>query len=141
MADSRTLLITGASTGIGAATARQAAAAGWNVVVSARSEDKLEQLAGELGDNALAQRCDVTEYDDQERLVNAALQRFGQIDAVFANAGFGAARGFQKEDPDFWRSMVLTNVLGVAYTVRATMPHIAAGAPRLAPTRARRAPR
>src|SRR3954452_819713 len=119
-----TLLITGASTGIGAATARQAAAAGWNVVVSARSEDKLERLAGELGDNALAQRCDVTEYDDQERLVNAALQRFGQIDAVFANAGFGAARGFQKEDPDFWRSMVLTNVLGVAFTIRPTIGHL-----------------
>ena len=119
-----TLLITGASTGIGAATARQAAAAGWNVLVSARSEDKLEQLASELGDSALAQRCDVTEYDDQERLVQAALDRFGRIDAVFANAGFGAARGFQKEDPDFWRSMVLTNVLGVAYTIRATIGHL-----------------
>src|SRR3954470_16924397 len=126
MADSRTLLITGASTGIGAATARQAAAAGWNVALGARSEDKLSDLAGELGDNALAQRCDVTNYEDQERLVQAALDRFGRIDAVFANAGFGAARGFQKEDPEQWRSMVLTNVLGVAYTIRATMPHIAA---------------
>src|SRR3954467_2772035 len=110
-----TLLITGASTGIGAATARQAAAAGWNVVLSARSEDKLQQLAGELGDNALAQRCDVTDYADQERLVEAALDRFGRLDAVFANAGFGAARGFQKEDPEQWRSMVFTNVLVVAY--------------------------
>jgi NADP-dependent 3-hydroxy acid dehydrogenase YdfG len=124
MPDSRTLLITGASTGIGAATARQAAAAGWNVVVSARSEDKLSQLATELGDSALAQRCDVTEYDDLERLVQAALDRFGRIDAVFANAGFGAARGFQKEDPEQWRSMVLTNVLGVAYTIRATIGHL-----------------
>src|SRR5919205_157001 len=119
-----TLLITGASTGIGAATARQAAAAGWNVVLSARSEDKLSDLAGELGDSALAQPCDVTEYGDQERLVAAALERFGQIDAVFANAGFGAARGFLEEDPDHWRSMVLTNVLGVAFTIRATLPHI-----------------
>src|SRR4051794_28785029 len=125
MADDRVLLITGASTGIGAATARQAVAAGWKVVVSARSEDKLRELVAELGDdNALAQRCDVTEYDDQERLVAAALDRFGRIDAVFANAGFGAARGFLKEDPDQWRSMVLTNVLGVAFTIRATMPHI-----------------
>jgi NADP-dependent 3-hydroxy acid dehydrogenase YdfG len=124
MTEPRTLLITGASTGIGAATARQAAAAGWNVVVSARSEDKLEQLAGELGDNALAQRCDVTEFDDQERLVQAALDRFGRIDAVFANAGFGAARGFEKETPEQWREMILTNVLGVAYTIRATIPHL-----------------
>jgi NADP-dependent 3-hydroxy acid dehydrogenase YdfG len=124
MTDPRTLLITGASTGIGAATARQAAAAGWNVVVSARSEDKLEQLAGELGSGALAQRCDVTEFADQERLAQAALDRFGRIDAVFANAGFGAARGFEEEDPEQWRSMILTNVLGVAYTIRATIPHL-----------------
>ncbi len=124
MAD-RVLLVTGASTGIGAATARQAVAAGWKVVVSARSEDKLRELAQELGeDNALAQRCDVTEYEDQERLVEAALERFGRIDAVFANAGFGAARGFLKEDPDHWRSMILTNVLGVAFTIRATLAHI-----------------
>src|SRR3954470_17992457 len=120
-----TLLITGASTGIGASTARQAVAAGWRVVLAARSEDKLGELARELGeDHALAQRCDVTEFGDQERLVAAALDRFGRIDAVFANAGFGAKRGFLEEDPDFWRSMVLTNVLGVAYTIRATLPHL-----------------
>jgi NADP-dependent 3-hydroxy acid dehydrogenase YdfG len=119
------LLITGASTGIGAATARQAAEAGWKVVVSARSEDKLEELAGEIGgDDVLAQRCDVTDFSDQERLVKATLDRFGQIDAVFANAGFGAKRGFLEESPEFWREMVLTNVLGVAYTIRATLPHI-----------------
>src|SRR3954451_20366797 len=103
--DDRVLLITGASSGIGAATARQAVAAGWKVVLAARSEDKLGELAGELGeDSALAQRCDVTEFEDQERLVAAALERFGRIDAVFANAGFGAKRGFLEEDPDFWRS-------------------------------------
>src|SRR4051794_32694727 len=123
--DHRVLLITGASTGIGAATARLAAAAGWKVVASARSEDKLRDLVQELGDDAaLAQRCDVTDFADQERLVEAALDRFGRIDAVFANAGFGAKRGFLEEDPDFWRSMVLTNVLGVACTIRATMPHL-----------------
>jgi NADP-dependent 3-hydroxy acid dehydrogenase YdfG len=55
--------------------------------------------------------------------VAAAIERFGRIDAAFANAGFGAARGFLKEDPDQWRQMVLTNVLGVAYTIRAVMPH------------------
>jgi NADP-dependent 3-hydroxy acid dehydrogenase YdfG len=124
MAD-RVLLITGASTGIGAAAARQAAAAGWKVALGARSEDKLKELASELGeDDALAQACDVTEFADLERLVVATLERFGRIDAVFANAGFGAARGFLKEDPDQWRSMVLTNVLGVAFTIRATMPHM-----------------
>jgi NADP-dependent 3-hydroxy acid dehydrogenase YdfG len=124
MTDPRTLLITGASTGIGAATAKAAVADGWQVVLSARSEDKLRALADELGDDkTLVVRCDVTEWDDQQRLVAEALDRFGTIDAAFANAGFGAKRGFLEEDPDFWRSMVLTNVLGPALTIRAVLPH------------------
>ncbi len=124
MSDGRVLLVTGASTGIGAATARRAVARGFRVVLAARSEDKLAALARELGEeNALAQRCDVTEFGDQEALVAAALDRFGRIDGAFANAGFGAQRGFLKEDPDQWRQMVLTNVLGVAYTIRAVLPH------------------
>src|SRR2546430_8770479 len=122
--DDRVLLITGASTGIGAATARAAVADGWSVVLAARSEDKLKQLAAELGDeHTLVQRCDVTEFGEQEALVQAALERFGRIDAAFANAGFGATRGFLEESPEQWRSMVLTNVLGAAYTIRAVMPH------------------
>src|SRR4051794_34675578 len=124
MPDERVMLITGASTGIGAATARHAVAAGWRVALAARSEDKLSELVGELGEEqALAHSCDVTEFGDQEALVGAALERFGRIDAAFANAGFGAARGFLKEDPEQWRQMVLTNVLGVAYTIRAVLPH------------------
>jgi NADP-dependent 3-hydroxy acid dehydrogenase YdfG len=124
MAAERVMLITGASTGIGAATARHAVEAGWKVVLAARSEDKLAALVGELGqENALAHRCDVTGFGDQEALVAASVERFGRVDAAFANAGFGAARGFLKEDPESWRSMVLTNVLGVAYTIRAVMPH------------------
>ena len=124
MADDRVLLITGASTGIGAVTARRAVERGWRVVLGARSEDKLSRLAEELGqDNALAQPCDVTEWDDQEALVAATLERFGRLDAVFANAGFGAKRGFLEETPEQWRSMVLTNVLGVAYSIRAALPH------------------
>jgi NADP-dependent 3-hydroxy acid dehydrogenase YdfG len=119
------LIITGASSGIGAATARHAVRDGWNVVISARSEDKLRSLVAELGeDHAMAVRGDVTEFGDQELMVSQALERFGQIDAVFANAGFGAKRGFLEETPEFWREMVLTNVLGVAYTIRATLPHI-----------------
>ena len=124
MGDERVLLITGASTGIGAETAHQAVAAGWRVALGARSEGKLEELAGDLGeDNALAHRCDVTEWPEQEAFVAAALDRFGRLDAVFANAGFGAKRGFLEETPEQWRSMVLTNVLGVAYSIRAALPH------------------
>jgi NADP-dependent 3-hydroxy acid dehydrogenase YdfG len=126
MTEQRVLLITGASTGIGAATARAAASVGWRVALSARSEDKLRALADEIGggDQALVVRCDVTDWDDQQRLVAQTLERFGRIDAAFANAGFGAKRGFLEEDPELWRSMVLTNVLGPALTIRAVLPHL-----------------
>jgi NADP-dependent 3-hydroxy acid dehydrogenase YdfG len=123
--DERVLLITGASSGIGAATAQAAFDEGWNVALAARSEDKLRQLAERLGrdDRVLVRRCDVTEWEDQQALVDATLERFGRIDAAFANAGFGAKRGFLEESPEFWRSLVLTNVLGPAYTIRAVLPH------------------
>jgi NADP-dependent 3-hydroxy acid dehydrogenase YdfG len=125
MGDERVVMITGASTGIGAATARQAVEAGWRVALGARGEDKLAALAEELGSEAaLARRCDVTELAHQEALAGAALERFGRLDAVFANAGFGAKRGFLEESPEHWRSMVLTNVLGVAFSIRATLPHL-----------------
>jgi NADP-dependent 3-hydroxy acid dehydrogenase YdfG len=124
--DSKVFLITGASTGIGAATARHAAREGYRVVLAARSEDKLDALAQEIGGDgrALAVGCDVTEWDQQEALVRRAIEHFGRIDVVFANAGFGGARGFLKESPEHWRDMVLTNVLGVAYTIRATLPEL-----------------
>lgn len=116
-------LITGASSGIGEATARRAVEAGYRVVLGARSLDKLEALVAELGsDHAVAQRCDVTEWADQEALVAAALDRFGRLDVALANAGFGAKRGFLEESPEFWKSMVLTNVYGCALTIRATLP-------------------
>ncbi len=126
MADEPVFLITGASSGIGAETARQAAAAGYRVVLAARSGDALAELARELGGDrhALAVTCDVTEFEQQVAMTRAALDAFGRIDVVFANAGFGATRGFLEESPEHWRSMILTNVLGVALTVRATLPHL-----------------
>ncbi len=95
-------------------------------MLAARREDKLNSLAEELGgaERAVAVRCDVTEWDQVEALASAAVEAFGGYDSVFANAGFGAARGFLEESPEHWRSMVLTNVLGVAYTIRATLPHL-----------------
>jgi NADP-dependent 3-hydroxy acid dehydrogenase YdfG len=119
------LLITGASTGIGAATARHAVEAGWQVALGARSEDKLSALADELGggEQAIAQRCDVTDWDDQQALVKTALDRFGALDATFANAGFGAKRGFLEESVEHWKAMVDTNVYGCALTIRAALPH------------------
>ncbi len=116
-------LITGASSGIGAATARHAAQAGHRLVLAARSTDALEALAAELGgpERAIAVSCDVTEWEEQEGLVARALDAFGRLDVAFANAGFGAARGFLAESPEHWRAMVLTNVYGAALTVRATI--------------------
>ena len=119
------LAITGASTGIGAATARHAVKAGWQVVLGARSLDKLEALAEELGGeaNALAVRCDVTDWDDQREFVRTAVEGYGGLDAMFANAGFGAKRGFLEESVEHWRSMIETNIYGCALTIRATLPH------------------
>jgi len=126
MADDPVFLITGASSGIGAATARRAAQAGHRLVLAARSTDRLTALAAELGgdERAIAVTCDVTQFDQQEAMVAAALEAFGRIDIAWANAGFGAARGFEKESPEQWRAMVLTNVLGCAYTIRATIPSL-----------------
>ena len=119
------LLITGAGSGIGAATARSAAGT-YRLVLSGRRLEPLQELVEELGgaERAIAVRCDVTEWDQVEAMTTAALEAFGRIDAVFANAGFGASRGFLEESPEHWRSMVLTNVYGVALTIRATLPHL-----------------
>src|SRR5690349_22528411 len=127
MADSPVFVITGASSGIGAATARQAVEAGYRVVLAARSKDKLDGLVSELGDDkALAVETDVTEWEANEALIAAAQDTFGRVDVVFANAGFGAKRGWLEETPEHWRDMVLTNVLGAAYTVRAAIPELKA---------------
>jgi NADP-dependent 3-hydroxy acid dehydrogenase YdfG len=93
-------------------------------VLAARRIERLEALAEELGGEkrALAIRCDVTEWPDQEAVAQAALSRFGQIDVAMANAGFGAERGFLAGTPEHWKAMVLTNVYGVALTIRATLP-------------------
>ena len=116
-------LITGASTGIGAATARQAAQAGYRVALAARREDKIAALAEELGgeDRAIAVPTDVIEWDQVEALVARTLEAFGRLDVAFANAGFGATRGFTEETPEQWKSMILTNVYGAALTIRATI--------------------
>jgi len=125
MAEQPVLVITGASTGIGAATARRAIEFDHRVVLAARSEDKLEALAQDLGgeEKAIAVRCDVTSWDDQQALVKAALDRFGRMDSYFANAGFGATRGFLEESVEHWKAMIDTNVLGSALSIRASLGH------------------
>ncbi len=118
------LAITGASAGIGAQVARAAVAEGWRVVVCARRTRLLNDLVAELGgvDHAVAVTADVTEWDDVQRIPVTALEAFGRLDAVLANAGFGATRGFMSESPEHWKDMVLTNVYGAALTLRACIP-------------------
>ena len=124
-ADAPVLAITGASSGIGAAAARHAADAGYRLVIGARNAERLADLAGELGgeERAVTLRCDVTSWEDQQALVAAALERFGRLDAFLANAGFGAKRGFLEESVEHWKAMIDTNVLGVALSIRAALPH------------------
>ncbi|MGK2956727.1 MAG: SDR family oxidoreductase [Solirubrobacterales bacterium] len=123
----KVLLITGAGSGIGAATARLLAGK-YRLVLAGRRIEPLEELAVELGgsDRVLVTTCDVGEWDQVQAMTASALNTFGRIDAVFANAGFGASRGFLNESPEQWKSMVLTNVLGPALTIRATLSHMLA---------------
>ena len=121
----QTLLITGASSGIGAATVRAAVKAGWQVALLARSRDALEKLAAELGDAALALPCDITERDQLSEAVAKTVERFGGLDAVYANAGKGSSSpGIEQGDPDDWHAMIHLNVLAVLTTAHATLPHL-----------------
>jgi len=121
----KTLFITGASSGIGAATARLAVAKGWQVGLFARSRDKLDALAGELGDKALVLPGDVTDFDNLKEAIATFVDRTGGLDAAFANAGMGlSAAGTEAGDPEEWKRMIGVNVLGVLWTVMAAMPHL-----------------
>ena len=122
----RSMLITGASSGIGAATARAAVRAGLNVALLGRSKERLDALVAELGpEHALALPGDATEFEQQARAVEAAVARFGGLDVVFANAGTGISKpGTEHGDPEEWRRVIAINVMGVLWTVKLTLPHL-----------------
>ncbi|KAA9148734.1 SDR family NAD(P)-dependent oxidoreductase [Amycolatopsis acidicola] len=125
----RVLLITGASRGLGAATARRAAAAGYRLALVSRNAESLAPLVEELGaDKALALAADVADWDQISGAVAATEERFGRLDAAFANAGQMLPVSFFGKggtDPRQWREMVLTNVYGTAITARAALPALA----------------
>jgi short-subunit dehydrogenase len=121
--EGKVAFITGASSGIGAAMAREFARRGANVVLLARRWERLEALALEVrarGRSALTIRCDVTVDGDLEAAVEKTLEKFGRIDWVVANAGFGVAGAVHKLELDDYRRQFETNVFGVLRTVQAT---------------------
>jgi len=123
----KVLLITGASSGIGAATARAAAEAGWRVGLMARSQDKLAALVREIGaERALALPADVTSEVSQRAAFEALLERFGRLDAAFANAGLGLGGpgGAENADLERWRTMLDVNIWGLLVTTRLALPEL-----------------
>jgi ribitol 2-dehydrogenase len=121
----KVVIITGASSGIGEATARVLAARGAKLGLAARSRDKLEQLERELGPgNAIGVPTDVTNGPQVTRLFEATLERFGRVDALFANAGMYIPGPVEEGDPDAWAHLIDVNVNGVLRAVRAVLPHM-----------------
>jgi short-subunit dehydrogenase len=120
-------LITGASAGIGAALARELARDGADLVLAARREDRLRDLAREIeatGRNAIVVGCDVTRDGDLERAVAAAVERYGRLDIAIANAGFGVVGPVEELRLDDFRRQLETNVLGVLRTLYASLPEL-----------------
>ena len=117
-----TVAITGASAGIGAATARAVAAEGASVVLGARRVERLSELAAELGAQAAIVEMDVREPADSQRLVDEAKARFGGLDALVANAGIGAYGGIMDLTDEKLKTMMDTNVAGTVWPIRAAVP-------------------
>jgi NAD(P)-dependent dehydrogenase (short-subunit alcohol dehydrogenase family) len=124
--DGKTVLVTGAARGIGAATARRLHAAGANVALVGLEPDELERLAGELGDRAAAFEADVTDLGALEAAVAGIVERFGGVDVVIANAGVAPNGSVASVDPEVFDRTIEVNLLGVFRTVRAALPHVVA---------------
>ncbi len=123
----KTYLITGASTGIGAALARAWASRGDNVVLAARNEDALNELARLCGSRALAVRTDVTDSKQCEAMVKAAVDRFGGLDVLVNNAGISMwARFRDVTDLSLFERIMRVNYLGTVYSTHYALPHLLA---------------
>lgn len=120
----KTVIITGASSGIGAATARALALAGCELSLAARSEDKLTRLAAELGKNTLAIPTDLTKPREIIRMVDKTLETFGKIDVLFANAGVYIPGEVAEGNPEDWANLMDVNINGVLRSVHAVLPQM-----------------
>jgi NADP-dependent 3-hydroxy acid dehydrogenase YdfG len=116
------VVITGASSGIGAATARAAARAGARVVLAARREERIRDLAAELGGGAIAVRCDVTDRAQVDALARAALDAFGRIDVLVNNAGQGFQADIERIDLDDLRAVLELNLVAPLAMMQAVLP-------------------
>jgi 3-oxoacyl-[acyl-carrier protein] reductase len=122
----KVVAITGATAGIGAASARALAAEGAKVVLGARREERLQELAEELGDRVAVVTMDVRDPEGAEELVATAVERFGRLDALVANAGIGAYGGIMDLTDEQLRVMMDTNIAGTVWPIRAAVPRLLA---------------
>ena len=120
MAKEKIVLITGASSGIGEATAKTLVNNGHKVILTARREEQLNQLVAELGsDNALAVAADATDFTALENVVTKGIEKFGRLDVAFANAGMGVSTaGTEKGDPDEWSTMIDINIKALLWSCK-----------------------
>lgn len=121
----KVVAVTGASSGIGAATARAFVEAGANVVMGARRGDRLNDLAQSLGDKSHAVVTDVSYPQQCHNFVEAALTRFGRLDVLVANAGLGVYGSILEHSEEQIRSMLDTNIAGTIWPIRAALPALA----------------
>ena len=124
--ENKVILITGASSGIGREAARVLAQNGARVVLSARREERLKELAAELGERAAYLPSDVTRLEDMEALAALARKRFGRVDVLFANAGIMPGSGMSELKVSDWMAMVDINIKGVLNAMAAVLPEFTA---------------
>ena len=125
--EGKVVVITGASSGLGEATARYLSARGATVVLGARRVERLEELAKELnagGGKALAMATDVTDPDQVQRLVDAAVKTYGRIDVMINNAGLMPHSPLERRKIDDWNRTIDVNLKGVLYGIAAALPYM-----------------